>query len=60
MGSVFRIALSALVRRHQIVFVKCILDLHLIPVFSLEPLDYLPLILYRGKPVKIQGRVFEF
>jgi len=26
----------------------------LLPVFSLEPLDYLPLICYHGKPVKLR------
>ena len=60
MGSVFGTGLLALVLRDTIVFVKCVLNLHVIPVFSLEPLDYPPLILYLGKPVKVRGRVFKF
>ncbi len=57
MGSVFDVEVLALTLRPQIVFVECVLDFHVLPVFFLEPLVYLPLILYHGKPIKICARM---
>ena len=57
MGSVFDVEVSALTLRPQIFFVECVLDFRVLPVFSLEPLVYLPLKLYHGKPIKICARM---
>jgi len=37
-----------------------VLDVHVLPVFSLEPIDYRPLIFYHCKPVKWRVLVVDF